>query len=652
MGADFEYMTDSNGKPMIKFIDKGFKKVNVGSKLSDFDLLKELGKGHFGKVYLVSSRITGLLYAMKEIRCDCYKNKEQLSEVEREIKLLENLHHPHVITYFTSFRENYNIYIITDYINGGNLEELLKINIQEGKLIDEKKIWDLLVQSLSGLLYLHKYKKIIHRDIKPDNLLLDKEGNLKISDFGISAIKSENVEELLKCHGTVAGPIQFMSPEMAQGINYDYKSDLYMLGLTFFFLMSKQMPEQKVDFGSKIISIKNQNVKLPQSYSSGLRNFILKLLNPPNLRPDTERAYYDAILFYGDKYLNNTSICSTLQCLFSIPSIGSYFTGEKINTIVEKEKSHDDKKYIITKIVKKALIFIDPTNFNYDIVKEECLKLRLIFYIKKDKLVTNPEISLDIFVPDLLNNLHSELNKYIPKKKNPGINNINMEDGNDNDDDINEEIIDQSNEKEVLSGSIKKYVKKFQSEISDKLYFLLKNSYECSICQKNIRFKSNICHVSYMRVHEAGKYLNKIKLNISDLFKNFKKKRLLPNANLFCQNCGRVIKQIYLSISFYTSPLNFIIRIENEDENIYKLNIDENINISEFVERKDVCKINYYLVGAIFIEQNEDEEKRYVSFTRLGNNDWVYYNGYTVDYCTFDDLVNHTKPQMLFYSSK
>ena len=95
-----------------------------------------------------------------------------------------------------------------------------------------------------GLLYLHETKKIIHRDIKPDNLLLDSEGHLKISDFGVSAIKNDNVEKLLKCHGIVAGPIQFMAPEMALGDMYDFKSDIYILGLTFFFMMNNKLPEK------------------------------------------------------------------------------------------------------------------------------------------------------------------------------------------------------------------------------------------------------------------------------------------------------------------------------------------------------------------------------------------------------------------------
>ena len=200
MGGEIELMTDSNGRLLFSFIDKGSKNVFVGSKLSDFTVERELGKGNFGSVKLVSSKITHKLYAMKEIKASRYKSENTCKEVEKEIKLLENLNHPNVIRYFTSFRENGDFYIITEYINGGSLENIMKKNINQGKLIAEKTIWDWLIQSLSGLLYLHENKKIIHRDIKPDNLLIDNGGNLKISDFGVSAINSENVEELLKCH--------------------------------------------------------------------------------------------------------------------------------------------------------------------------------------------------------------------------------------------------------------------------------------------------------------------------------------------------------------------------------------------------------------------------------------------------------------------
>ena len=144
---------------------------------------------------------------------------------------------------------------------------------------------------------MHETKKIIHRDIKPDNLLLDFDGNIKISDFGISAINKENAEDLLKCHGTMIGPIQFMSPEMGLRQTYDFKSDIYMLALTFFMMMSYTLPEKKLDLGPIIIPVKDQNAKMPESYSETLRNFVQKLLSKYEERPTTKRAYSESYYF-------------------------------------------------------------------------------------------------------------------------------------------------------------------------------------------------------------------------------------------------------------------------------------------------------------------------------------------------------------------
>ena len=303
MGADFEFTISSSGQPQLLFIDKGNKKVNVGSKLSDFQIKRKLGEGNFGSVSLVESKITNKVYALKEIRGDYYDNEAQRLEVEREIKLLENLNHPHVIKYFTSFMENGNFYIVTEYINGGSLENLYNEVRKEGKYIREKLIWDFLIQALSGLVYLHEDKKIIHRDIKPDNLLLDKENGLKISDFGVSAINKQDADELTKCHGTRIGPISFMSPEMTQGGTFEFKNDIYMLGLTFYFILTGKLPEVKTrnifDNSINILKKKDSMEIIPEVYSKDIKNYIDKLLTwEAEQRPSARRAFAEAISYY------------------------------------------------------------------------------------------------------------------------------------------------------------------------------------------------------------------------------------------------------------------------------------------------------------------------------------------------------------------
>ena len=633
MGGEIELMTDTNGKPQLLFIDKGGKKVNVGSKLSDFTIVKKLGEGHFGSVNLVTSKITKKLYAMKEIKENRYESEKQILEIQKEIRLLENLHHPHVITYFTSFRENGNFYIVTEYINGGSFEDLLKKNISQGKFIEEKTIWDLLVQSLSGLLYLHENKKIIHRDIKPDNILLDLEGRVKISDFGVSAIKSEEVEEYVKCHGTVAGPIQFMSPEMCFGGSYDFKSDIYMLGLTFFFMMSNDLPEKKIRFGPIFLPIKNPNAKIPDTYSPTLKKFIEKLLNNPEERPSTKRAYSEAIAFYTCKYLQVTSIFSTLECFLSIPAIGPYFKSEKIQSYIDSDESNENRKYVVTKIFKEGLFYADPNNFNYELAKVECIKLRLMLYAGKENKNKDTEINLFDLIPDLLTHLHKELNK-----------------DSSNSEVENEEQIDNTNEQAVLTSTMKRFSEKYRSKITDQFFYLSKTTHECPDCQRIIKYSSDIFSVCIMRPDRAAIYLDKKNLNIIDLFKHYRKKRLYTNENSYCKFCGKNQENVNRSKVFYTSPYNLILEIEYEDEKEFNLTIDEVINIQDFVEMKNLSTVNYNLVGAIFKEKNENEYKKYVSFTKKTNGGWIYFNGNTIKESSFNELAKHNNLQMLFYS--
>ena len=346
MGSDLELISDSNGQTNIYFIDKGKKNnIDVGNKLSDFIIERKLGEGHFGSVNLVISQKTNKLYAMKQIKSSMYSNQQEYLEVEREVKLLENLNHPHIIKYFSSFKENNDLYIVTEYINSGCLYDLMKENTKQDKKIEEKKIWILLIQSLDGLLYLHENKKIIHRDIKPDNLLLDGNGDLKISDFGLSAINSEEADENLKCHGTMTGAIQFMAPEVAGGMKYDFKSDLYMLGLTFFLLMTKRLPEKKIEKEGIFLPVMYDDVKIPDCYSEELKNFINKLLaKNPDDRPSTYLAYIDAVYTFNKKYAKLTSFLATLQCLNSIPSFLIYFNDYKLKTMIKNEEIFRKKK--------------------------------------------------------------------------------------------------------------------------------------------------------------------------------------------------------------------------------------------------------------------------------------------------------------------
>ena len=651
MGSDLEYMYDSNGLPNLYLIDKEKKNnVDVGNKLSDFIVKRKLGEGHFGSVDLVISQKTNKLYAMKQIKSSMYKDQQKIMEVEREIKLIENLNHPNIIKYFSSFRENNDFYIVTEYINDGCLYDLMKENINQGKKIEEKKIWALLIQSLGGLLYLHENKKIIHRDIKPDNLLLDKNGNLKISDFGLSAIKSEEADENVKCHGTMAGAIQFMAPEVAGGEKYGFKSDLYMLGLTFFLLMTSRLPEKKIEEKGIFLPVMYNDVKIPDCYSEGLKNFINKLLaKNQDERPSTRIAYDEAVHIFNQRYVKLTSFLATLQCLNSIPSFLMYFNDYKTKTMIENDEDFNKKKYTITKTFISSFELFNLYNFKTNLIKLKCSLLRILMYENKEKIIiSSSEISPDDLVSDLLNKLHADLNNYVKKSNKPGSNNINDEDDDNND------TFDFTSEEKVLSFAIKDFTEKYRSKISDLFYFMMKTKHECPKCQTITGYSSDIYTICKLNPEDALIDLEKGDLNIIDLLKYYQTKKLNKDLYEDCPKCGNIITDVNLTNIFYTSPPNLIFSFSYKENYIFNLTIDESINLKDFVERTDVSKVNYRLVGAIFIENFGDENK-YISITRniqLNDGSWLYYNGDSIKKTSFNEIYNHLNLRMLFYTTE
>ena len=657
MGTNIDFQQNTNGEFHIFFIDKGLKKVDVGSSLKDFEKIKKLGNGHFGTVYLVKSLKTHKIYAMKEIEADKYKSLTEKQQDEKEIKLLENLDHPHVITYFTSFNENGNLYIITEYINGGCLEDLIIKTKEKKAHIGEKKVWDLLVQSLSGLMYLHENKKIIHRDIKPDNLLLDSEGNLKISDFGCSAMKSENADTLVKCHDTVAGPIQFMAPEVALGMPYDFKSDVYMLGLTFFYLMNYQMAERKVDLFFAIVPVKNKNVTESDFYSDDLKKFIQTLLTQePSERPSSKEAYINAFAMYSVKYMRTTSIGSVLHCLYGINKISDYFIkGEKIKKLLNDD---NEDKYVVTKEFVDAIKIMNPTNYDAGLNGQKLVVFRLLLFENKDRLDSRPELTTSEFLQYLLIKLHKELNKPAPTENNVALTESNVPFERKVSGNIIplSDKIDFTNEQMVISEIVKKFVNGYRSKISDYFFYLTKTTNWCNSCNNVVRYSSSIHAFMVANPKRSANFAGNKDITVIDLFKHYEKKRLFIEVEEFCKSCNKNITEVQRKITLYTAPKVLIINlvVEEDDLDEYNLKVEEEINLNEYVERKDLSNLNYILSGIIYIDFSDDFLK-YSAISKLDNGTWNKYDGKNVTNCKINN-INELGPKLrhkvLFYKAK
>ena len=261
-------------------------KETVGTKISDFKLLKELGKGSYGTIYTVKSYIDDNIYVMKKMELNHLKEKQQ-KECYREVSILRKVSHPNIIKYYSSFLEKENLYIIMEYAEMGDLYSLIKHYKRHLKYFDEFDIWRIASEILNGLNYLHSHN-IIHRDIKCLNLFLTKDKHVKIGDLGVSTIVS-NINAL---HCTRVGTPLYLSPELVKQIPYDYKVDIWSFGCSLYHLCMLEPPFS----GDNLIALGNMIVKgkpklLPSQYSNNLISFIDKMLcKKPEKRPSAKEA--------------------------------------------------------------------------------------------------------------------------------------------------------------------------------------------------------------------------------------------------------------------------------------------------------------------------------------------------------------------------
>jgi len=190
--------------------------------LSELQHLSQLGMGSSGVVNKVQHKSTGDVYALKMIQMDM---QEQVRKnILQELRTLHKAKCENIVQCFGSFYDGGVIYSVLEFMDGGSLAHILKAQTR----IAEKPLSRIAKQVLLGLTYLHKELHIVHRDVKPCNLLVNRQGKVKISDFGVSGKLASSVADCASWVGTVT----YMSPERISGKCYSFDSDVWSLGLS------------------------------------------------------------------------------------------------------------------------------------------------------------------------------------------------------------------------------------------------------------------------------------------------------------------------------------------------------------------------------------------------------------------------------------
>ncbi len=325
--------------------------IMKGQKISDrYQVIKSIGEGGMANVYLAYDTILDRNVAVKVLRGDLANDEKFVRRFQREALAASSLSNPNIVEVYDVGEDNGEYYIVMEYIEGKHLKQLLK---KRGKLTVSEAV-DIVLQITDGLSVAHD-SYIIHRDIKPQNIMILENGLVKIADFGIAmAINSTQLTQT----NSVMGSVHYLPPEQASGKGATLQSDIYSIGILFYELLTGKLPfkgDNAVEIALKHLkeplpSIREEIPNIPQS----VENIIIKATakNPKNRYADAREMHEDLKTCLDPTRANEEKIKLKYQEVSDDTKVLKQVKEENKKNIASKNVNNkkDDDELIVKKI--------------------------------------------------------------------------------------------------------------------------------------------------------------------------------------------------------------------------------------------------------------------------------------------------------------
>jgi len=257
----------------------------------DFRSLRTIGEGAYGKVYQVEDKLTNKIYAMKVLKKSHLLKKRAIGCTMTERDILTKVRHPLIIKLYCTFQTSERVGFVMEYINGGQLF----YHMRKDCLFTEDLARFYAAEIILALQHLHK-DHIIHRDLKPENILITSRGHICLTDFGLAKEEVQSDEGA----STFCGTLEYMSPEMIQGVKYGKPADFWSVGILIYDMLYGQPPFQSKNRKKLQDMILKKKIFMPTYWQKETQSFIRALTNrDPKKRPKIDQiknhAYFKGI---------------------------------------------------------------------------------------------------------------------------------------------------------------------------------------------------------------------------------------------------------------------------------------------------------------------------------------------------------------------